>query len=83
MTFSLETKEALTALDELVEPGQRVPDVWEDLPLELRNWLKATLAGDSEIQFEMGFAERVHAYLVVYRKENSADQQERSAGTGT
>lgn len=80
MTFSLETKEALTALDELVEPGERVPDVWEDLPLELRNWLKATLAGDREIQFEMGFAERVQAYLVVYRREKEGAGEDRDAG---
>ena len=76
MTLSLETQEALTALDELLEPGQRVPDVWEDLPLELKNWLKATLAEDREIHFEMGFARFVQAYLVVYRQRRSSDESE-------
>lgn len=79
MTFSLETREALSALDELLDRGERVPDVWQDLPLELRNWLKATLA-DGDIQFEQGFAERVHAYLVVYRKEQSEEDEGRGSG---
>lgn len=76
MTLSLETQEALSALDELLDPGQRVPDAWEDLPLELRNWLKATLAEDRDIQFEMGFARFVQAYLVVYRQRQSQEQSQ-------
>lgn len=76
MTLSLETQEALSALDELLDPGQRVPDAWEDLPLELRNWLKATLAEDRDIQFEMGFARFVQAYLVVYRQRRSQEQSQ-------
>lgn len=74
MTLSLETQEALSALDELLEPGQRVPDAWEDLPLELKNWLKATLAEDRDIHFEMGFARFVQAYLVVYRQRQSEEE---------
>ena len=76
MTFGLETQEALSALDELLAPGERVPDVWDDLPLELKNWLRATLAADREIHFEHGFARFVQAYLVVYRQERSAEDVE-------
>lgn len=76
MTFGLETQEALSALDELLAPGERVPDAWDDLPLELKNWLKTTLAADREIHFEQGFAEFVQAYLVVYRQERAAEDVE-------
>lgn len=76
MTLSLETQEALSALDELLEPGQRVPDVWEDLPLELKNWLEATLAEDRQIHFEAGFARFVQAYLVVYRQRRAKEEND-------
>jgi len=82
MTFGLETKEALSALDELLAPGERVPDAWDDLPVELKNWLEATLAADREIHFEQGFAEFVQAYLVVYRRENAEAERERSTDRG-
>lgn len=84
MVFSPEAEDALAAVDERLGPGQRVPDAWTDLPLPLRKRLKETLAGERDIQFELGFAEFVHAYLVVFRQQREAsgdDGAERRDGS--
>ena len=68
MRLKSDQRAVLELVDDRLEPGQRVPDRWEDFPLPLRNRLKDALIGSREVDFELGFAEFVNAYLTVYRK---------------
>lgn len=68
MRLRSDQRAVLEMVDDRLEPGQRVPERWEEFPLPLRNRLKDTLLGSRDIDFELGFAEFVNAYLTVYRK---------------
>lgn len=72
MRLSSDVHAVLEMVDQRLEPGQRVPDAWHDLPLPLRIRLKETLIGSRQVNFELGFAEFVHAYLVMYRRQNGS-----------
>lgn len=84
MRLSSDAQAVLEMVDERLEPGERVPDAWHDLPLPLRVRLKETLIGSRQVNFELGFAEFVHAYLVMYRRENGGgDPEARLDRSGT
>lgn len=69
MRVSPELAAALESIDEHLEPGERVPEKWDELPQELRDRLKTGLAGSPDVQFGRAFAEFVQAYLIAYRRE--------------
>lgn len=59
---------ALRSVDDHLEPGERVPDAWEELPEQLRDRLKVGLAGSPTVRFEGAFAEFVHAHVMFCRR---------------
>lgn len=71
MRFSREMARALRSVDDHLEPGERVPDAWEELPERLRDQLKVSLAGSPTVHFEKAFAEFVHAHLMFYRRRET------------
>ena len=68
MRFSREMTRALRSVDDHLEPEERVPDAWDELPERLRDQLKVSLAGSPTVRFEKAFAEFVHAHLMFYRR---------------
>lgn len=69
MRYSPEMARTLEEVNDHLEPGQRVPDAWEQLPLRLRDQLKVILAGSPTVEFEKAFAEFVHAHLMAFRRQ--------------
>lgn len=77
MRFSREMARALESVDDHLDPGERVPDRWDELPERLRDQLKASLAGSPVVRFEKAFAEFVHAHLMFFRRQETNGSRER------